>query len=366
MNPSRIAVAMSGGVDSSVAAVILKESGHDVVGFSMQLWNQRSNPVQGEEPRTGTCCSLEDFHDARSVAAALGIPYYVVNLEREFEREVVQSFVEEYREGLTPSPCVLCNSHMKFDHLLQMAERVRATHVATGHYARIEFDRECGRYGLLKGRDPGKDQSYFLFGLSQEQLARALFPLGGLEKSRVREIAHAYGLGVAKKPESQEICFVPDGDYAGFVERHHPELPAGEPGEIVNSDGRVLGSHPGIHHYTIGQRRGLNVSHSEPLYVIGIEPRLGRVVVGERSRLAGRQFPVVRLNWVSVAPPARPVRARVKIRSRHSEAEATLAPSGSGRWKVEFDEPQLAITPGQAAVFYEGDRVLGGGWIARD
>ena len=369
MTRGRVAVAMSGGVDSSAAAAVLKEEGYDVVGFSMQLYDQRRNGPEEDVRRSGRCCALDDLYDARQVASRLGIPHYVVNFEHEFEQLVVQSFIEDYRNGLTPSPCVLCNSRMKFDHLVKLAAKVEAGHVATGHYARVTRDEQTGRYLLLKGLDLEKDQSYFLFELRQEQLARAMFPLGGLDKASVRQIARRYGLEVAEKAESQEICCVSDGDYASFVERHLREEGGRREsfaGEIVDPEGRVVGTHPGIHHYTIGQRRGLGIAHSAPLYVIDLQPREKRVIVAERSRLAKSVFRAERANWIAVPEPAEPLRAAVKIRSRHAEAPATVTPSAGGSVQVEFDVPQMAVTPGQAAVFYQGDRVLGGAWITRD
>jgi tRNA-specific 2-thiouridylase len=371
MEAVKIAIAMSGGVDSSVAAALLKESGYDLVGFSMQLWDQKRGAPDGDSFRSGRCCSLDDLYDAREVAARLGIPYYVVNFQKEFELMVVRTFVEDYIHGLTPSPCVLCNSQMKFDQLLRMAEEIRAQKVATGHYSRISVDEKSGRFLLGQARDKNKDQSYFLFELTQAQLARAVFPLGELEKEQVREIARRHGLPVAEKPESQEICFVPDGDYAAFVERHYVEIlgpGAVKPsagGAIVDTEGRLVGVHPGIHHFTIGQRRGLGIAHTAPLYVLEIHPENNTVVVGERSKLGKIRCRVVRPNWISIARLMEPLRVHAKIRSRHREAPAAISPNEDGSVEVTFDSPQLAISPGQACVFYDGETVVGGGWISR-
>jgi tRNA-uridine 2-sulfurtransferase len=373
MAGERIAVAMSGGVDSSTAAVMLKERGFDVVGFSMQLWDQRRGRPAEEASGAGRCCSLDDIHDARAVAARAGIPFYVVNFQDEFERKVVKPFVEDYLNGLTPSPCVLCNSHMKFDHLIRLAESVHASTVATGHYARVARDGRTGRYKLLRACYPEKDQSYFLFELTQEQLSRAMFPLGELRKAEVREMARRHGLRVADKPESQETCFVPDGDYAGFIERFSGEIGGNDAigaklrsGEVVDSSGKVLGVHPGVHRYTIGQRRGIGIARPRPLYVIGLDPEGARVIVGERAELARRDCRVVRPNWVAIEALKEPLQVGVKIRSRHPEASALISPLEDGSVRVRFDRPQFAVTPGQACVFYRDDCVVGGGWIARD
>jgi tRNA-uridine 2-sulfurtransferase len=371
MAQDRVAIAMSGGVDSSVAAAILKEKGCDLIGFSMQLWDQRRVGSGAGSARPGGCCSLEDFHDARGVAARLGIPYYVVDFEKEFERMVVRDFVESYRKGLTPSPCVLCNSHIKFDQLVRMAEEVEATRVATGHYARVDYDQGSGRYLLRQARDINKDQSYFLFELSQSQLSKAIFPLGDLEKTQVRQLARKYSLPVAEKQDSQEICFIPDGDYAAFVEQYHDEITGCKAksifprGKILDTEGRVLGTHSGIHHYTIGQRRGLGIAHPVPLYVLELRPEENTVVVGERSRLEKHRCRVVRPNWISIDALTEPVHVHAKIRSRHKEAAAIIAPADNGGVEVVFDSPQPAITPGQACVFYQPEKVVGGGWISR-
>jgi tRNA-uridine 2-sulfurtransferase len=370
----RIAMAMSGGVDSSAAAALLVDEGYEVIGFSMQLWDHRGAPAAAEGGRAfGSCCSLDDLYDARKVAAQLAIPFYVVNFEKEFRSTVVRPFIQGYLQGETPSPCVLCNTHLKFDSLLRFSQRIQAQFVATGHYARVERDADTGRFLLLKGSDPQKDQSYFLFELSQEQLARTMLPLGNLSKQEVRRLALRCGLAVAEKPESQEICFVGNGSYAAFIDRHRDEvLPeasgntdADASGEIVTREGRVLGRHRGIHHYTVGQRRGMGIASAEPLYVVAIEPSAKRVVVGHAEDLKSSLLIARNLNWISIDALVRTERVMAKIRSRATEAWAAIHPMPDGRVRVEFDEPQRAIAPGQAIVFYQQDRVLGGGWIDR-
>lgn len=360
----RIVVAMSGGVDSSVAAALLVDQGHDVIGISMQLYDQTQ---AASSSSFGGCCSLNDLHDARQVAATLAIPHYVLNLERQFSQSVVDNFVSEYRAGRTPLPCAHCNGELKFSTLVDRAQGFGADHVATGHYARVTLADHASTYALRRGVDERKDQAYFLFSLTQEQLARALFPIGGWTKDEVRAYARRRGLPVADKPDSQEICFVPDNDYAAFVESKSTP-PAGADvagGSIVTEDGQALGRHRGIHRYTIGQRKGLGLGDAAtatPLYVVKLRPSERQVVVGPKSALERSTLTASGVNWIA-GPPRAECRAVVQIRHRHQPAAATVVAIGPSRAAVTFDAPQIAVTPGQAVVFYDGDVVIGGGWI---
>ncbi len=363
-----IAVAMSGGVDSSTVAAMLRAQGHQVVGLTMQLWNQRRLAGHDGMPEAvqGRCCSLDDVYDARRVAETIGIPYYVVNHEERFERDVIRPFVAEYLSGRTPIPCSLCNNHLKFDQLLSVAEQIGADALATGHYARTQFDESLGRWLLKRPADRSKDQTYFLFGLTQDQLSRTLFPLGEMQKSEVRELAREHGLALADKQDSQEICFVPGGDYKRFLDAYLAERGDTLPdtgGELVTSDGQVIGEHSGIHNFTVGQRKGLGVATGSPLYVLQIKGETQEVVVGRQEELYSRSLRAHRVNFIAVPDLREPMRVTVKIRHRHEPAAALIERSGEDELLVTFDDAQRAITPGQAAVFYDGDMVVGGGWI---
>ena len=346
---------MSGGVDSSVAAALLAREGHEVIGLSMQLYDQQEGT-----PRFGTCCTIDDLHDARRVAARIGIPHYIVNFEREFSEQVISNFVREYADGRTPIPCVHCNGDLKFATLASRAGAFEAEFVATGHYARVDLCPETGRYRLLRGVDPAKDQSYFLFTLDQDQLSHAMFPVGSLDKAAVREQARELGLPVAEKPDSHEICFVPDGDHAAFMERQGAGISGGM---IRGIDGTVMGRHDGVHHFTVGQRKGLGLSSPIKLYVVGIDAAAKTVTVGPREALEQTALRASGVNWIAGTAPPAGARVTAQIRHRHREAAATITPGANQSVDVVFDEPQQAIAPGQACVMYQGDVVIGGGWI---
>ncbi len=357
----RIVTAMSGGVDSSVAAALLAEQGHEVIGVSMQLYDQT-----GGERSFGSCCTLDDLHDARRVAAAIDIPHYILNFEQQFDEQVVANFVREYASGRTPLPCARCNSDLKFATLVERARGFGADAVATGHYARVEREPDTGRFLLRRGVDRSKDQSYFLFSLAQAQLARAVFPVGDRPKDAVREYARRLGLPVADKPDSQEICFIPDDDYAAFVTKHAPD--AAQDGVIVDEQGRVVGGHAGVHRFTVGQRKGLGLSTSSgspaaaPLYVLALRSAERQVVVGPKASLERTMLTASSVNWIAAEPREwRPVAAQ--IRHRHRAAPARVRSLDDARAEVVFDAPQIAVAPGQAVVFYDGDVVAGGGWI---
>jgi tRNA-specific 2-thiouridylase len=352
---------MSGGVDSSVAAALLAEQGHDVIGLSMQLYPSTSSGQASDGDQTfGRCCTLDDLNDARRVASAIGIPHYIVNFEQRFQEAVISNFVREYASGRTPLPCAHCNSDLKFSTLLERARGFGAEHVATGHYARVERAAD-GRWLLKRSADAAKDQSYFLFSLTQEQLARAVFPVGALSKPAVRAQARRLGLQVAEKPDSQEICFVPDGDYAAFVAKKAPAVE--KAGAIVDRSGRELGSHGGVHRFTVGQRKGLGIAAPAPLYVLEIDAESGSVTVGPRAALEQARLTASGVNWVAIDAPTGGAPASAQIRHRHRPAAGRVRALDEGRAEFVFDEPQPAITPGQAVVFYEDDVVVGGGWI---
>jgi len=352
----RVVVAMSGGVDSSVAAALVADAGHEVVGLSMQLYDQRASPET-----FGSCCSLDDLQDARRVAAAIGFPHYILNLEQEFRQTVVDNFVSEYAAGRTPIPCVHCNADLKFSTLVDRASGFEAAGVATGHYARVTYDEELHRYRLWRSVDRDKDQTYFLFSLTQDQLAHALFPVGHLRKAEVRDVARRLGLTVADKPDSHEICFVPDGDYASFVASRSPQV--ARRGAIVDEGGNTVGSHGGVHRFTIGQRKGLGVASPIPLYVLAIDAGSGDVTVGPRASLERNTLTATSVNWSAMAAPADWLAVSAQIRHRHRAAPARVRAVSDDRAELVFDEPQAAVTPGQAVVFYDDDVVVGGGWI---
>ncbi len=353
----RVVVGMSGGVDSSATAALLQSQGYEVIGVTLKLWPQ--DCVSRAEDK---CCGPQAVMDARGVCARLGVPFYLVDEAAEFQGRVIQYFADEYRAGRTPNPCVMCNQHLKFGSLLRRADQLGAQYIATGHFARLETDA-AGRVHLLKGRDSRKDQSYFLFSLRQDQLRRALFPLGEKTKSDTREVARSCGLRTADKEESMEICFVPDNDYGGFLEKS--KLVERHEGEIVDTSGQVLGRHHGIEFFTVGQRRGLGIAAAKPLYVVELDPERNRVVVGGEELLDRDRFPVASTSWIAWDEPPEEFECTAKVRYSHAGTRATVMPGGGGRAEVRLHEPARAVTPGQACVFYDGDRVLGGGWIAR-
>lgn len=351
----KVVVAMSGGVDSSVAAALLKEEGYQVIGVTIQI------QPSGKQGNFGGCCGRGALADAKKVANKLGILHYVMDFRDIFAQKVIADFCQEYRLGRTPNPCIRCNQYIKFDALLERAKELGVDFIATGHHARIEKDEAKGIHLLKKGVDQQKDQSYFLYSLTQEQLSHALLPVGNLTKKRVRETAKELKLPVAAKSESQDICFIPDDDYPEFLKDYIPQ--AAEPGPILNERGSILGNHQGILFYTVGQRKGLGISAREPLYVIAIEPERNAVIVGNRDKALGDELIASSLNWITMARLSQPITAKAKIRYRRPEAEATITPLDEDKIYVKFAEPQLAITPGQAIVFYDDDIVIGGGTI---
>ncbi|MDE3098507.1 MAG: tRNA 2-thiouridine(34) synthase MnmA [Verrucomicrobiota bacterium] len=352
----RVVCGMSGGVDSSATAALLLEEGWEVIGVTLKLWPQ--DCVNRAEDK---CCGPQAVTDARAVCHKLGIPYYLIDEAAEFQRHVIQYFADEYKAGRTPNPCVMCNQNLKFGRLIDRAAQLGADFIATGHFARIEHGAN-GRYLLKRGRDLRKDQSYFLFSLRQDQLARALFPLGERTKDGAREVARQCRLKTAEKEESMEICFVPDNDYGGFLRQAN--LAQGRRGEIVDTEGRVLGHHEGIEFYTIGQRRGLGITTPKPVYVVELDAERNRVVVGDEAALERDELVATHCNWIPFDRPVGPMQVMAKIRYNHPGAAATVTPAGGGTVKVKFESAQRAIAPGQAAVFYEDDCVVGGGWIA--
>lgn len=359
MEKKKVVIGMSGGVDSSVAAYLLKEAGYDVIGVTMQIW-QTEDSCSLEE--NGGCCGLSAVEDARRVATDLGIPYYVMNFRNEFKENVMDYFVEEYKQGRTPNPCIACNRYVKWESLLKRSLDIGADYIATGHYARV-VQLENGRYTLKKSATSAKDQTYALYNLTQHQLSHTLMPVGEYTKDEIRKIAENIDLKVANKPDSQEICFIPNNDYAGFIEETMGE-PA-KPGNFVTPDGKVIGKHKGIIHYTVGQRKGLNLSMGYPVFVVAIRPETNEVVIGKADDVFSKKLYCNNLNFMSIPSLEGEMRVSVKIRYSHQGADATIRMIGDDEVECIFDEPQRAITPGQAVVFYDGEYVVGGGTILR-
>jgi tRNA-specific 2-thiouridylase len=363
---SKVLVAMSGGVDSSVAAALLKEQGYDVVGVTMQIWD-KGKGMRDEEEGSRSCCSVSAVDDAKRVAGILGIPHYVLNYRKMFEEKVIKDFIREYAAGRTPNPCIRCNEFLKFDALIKKADELGADYVATGHYARVnskfKIKNSKVRYELLKGKDKTKDQSYVLYTLNQKNLARILFPLGGLTKNEVRKIARSHKLPVADKKESQEICFVPDDDYGKFLKKSMGDKIRSGP--IINTEGKVIGKHNGIVFYTVGQRRGLGIAAGHPLYVVKIDKKKNAIVVGNKEEALGRELVADRVNYILGEAPKSKLGVKAKIRYNTNEADVKVIPIGKNKVRVKFKKPQHAITPGQSVVFYKGDSVLGGGIISK-
>lgn len=358
MSKPRVVLGMSGGVDSSVAAYVLLEQGYEVIGVTMQIW-----PDQGPDAKTreGGCCSLSAVDDARRVADHLGIPYYVMNFKAVFEEKVINYFVKEYQAGRTPNPCIACNRYVKFQELLRRAKALEAAYVATGHYARIEYDGQLHRWLLKKSASESKDQTYALYNITQDQLAHTLMPLGAYDKDQVRAIARQIGLRVAGKPDSQEICFVEDNDYGSFIEARVPG--SARPGWFIDARGRRLGQHPGVIHFTVGQRKGLGIALGKPMYVTEIRPDTGEVVLGDAESVFSDSLTLEDINLIAMDDLPGSLQAQIKIRYTAKPVKGTIVPLPKGRVRIDFDEPVRAVTPGQAAVFYDGDLVLGGGTI---